>query len=118
MYSKVYNQVQGREILCFTTAIYEADSLEHNVAIKINKDGNNGEVELNFRSPDSSFQAQQKLTDWRIVAGIGFIILILVAIAVWKNKKAVAAEKERLEDEKKKIAAEKEMKKKEEEKQK
>ena len=118
MYSKVYNQVQGREILCFTTAIYEADSLEHNVAIKINKDGNSGEVELNFRSPDSSFQAQQKLTDWRIVAGIGAIFLLLVAIAVWRNKKAAAAEKSRLEEEKKKIDAEKEKKKKEEEKQK
>ena len=102
-YSKVFEQIQDRTVLCYTTSIFEADSLEHSVSVAVEVNGNTGESSFTFRSPPKASLINNRL----ILPSIVGLVVIVVVIIVFRKKARKKEEKEKLEAEKERIEAEK-----------
>jgi hypothetical protein len=52
-YNKVLEQIQERTTLCYTSKLFEADSLEHSTSVIVEVNGRKGESSFTFRSPSA-----------------------------------------------------------------
>ena len=107
-YNKVLEQIQERTTLCYTSKLFEADSLEHSTSVIVEVNGRKGESSFTFRSPSAPAPAvvPQTTNRWLFPAIIGAVLVGLVTIT-YISKKRKNEQQRKLETEKERIEAEK-----------